>query len=358
MRYIHQTDAHQETSHDDLDTAGGCYYITEYPLNTISCGIILARTTKTSKNLNFSVKYSFDNTTGSWKLDSSPIAKRYLDFVYHCEYSGTGPPPAPNSIHTLKGLSFLYPPALVPQEPKKKPVKTVKAKAKAPQPLPFPTIYNFDTIDPDTQTYLNLEVHDAASMRLHNQLRKKTAGRRNRLSLDFIEWVYEWFYAKAKRKNFNIDMDGYDEDNITIHTIFRVGCTEFNHVNKPEIPKSTCEEWVDELITLIHRRSYWAQKDKDDLRRIPLLELFNVSSYESENGYADPTDFQYANVAHSAHAQSDNYAILGIPPNSSLDTAKHAYRKLALQHHPDKGGDPEMFKKINNAMAAIKEAEH
>lgn len=195
-------------------------------------------------------------------------------------------------------------------------------------------------------------------MRLHNQLRKKTAGRRNRLSLDFIEWVYEWFYAKAKKKNFNIDMEDY-EDNITIHDVFRVGCSEFNNVNRGNpISKSTCEEWFDELITLIHRRSYWAQKDKDELRRITFLELFNVSSYESENGQADPSDFHYGHVAPSAHAQADNYAILGIPPNSSLDTAKHAYRKLALQHHPDKGGDPEMFKKISNAMAAIKEAEH
>lgn len=40
---------------------------------------------------------------------------------------------------------------------------------------------------------------------------------------------------------------------------------------------------------------------------------------------------------------------LGISPGASPDDIKRAYRKLALKHHPDKGGDEEQFKKITEA---------
>jgi DnaJ family protein A protein 2 len=45
----------------------------------------------------------------------------------------------------------------------------------------------------------------------------------------------------------------------------------------------------------------------------------------------------------------DPFEILGVPRGSSEDEIKKAYRKLAMKHHPDKGGDPEMFKKISQA---------
>lgn len=41
--------------------------------------------------------------------------------------------------------------------------------------------------------------------------------------------------------------------------------------------------------------------------------------------------------------------ILGVGPHASKDEIKKAYRKLAVKHHPDKGGDPEKFQEINNA---------
>lgn len=43
------------------------------------------------------------------------------------------------------------------------------------------------------------------------------------------------------------------------------------------------------------------------------------------------------------------YDILGVSPGSPKDEIKKAYRKLAATHHPDKGGDEEKFKKINEA---------
>ena len=46
---------------------------------------------------------------------------------------------------------------------------------------------------------------------------------------------------------------------------------------------------------------------------------------------------------------TDYYNILGVSENASPDEIKKAYRKLANQHHPDKGGDQAKFKDISVA---------
>ena len=43
------------------------------------------------------------------------------------------------------------------------------------------------------------------------------------------------------------------------------------------------------------------------------------------------------------------YEDLGLDPGASQADVKKAYRKLAMKHHPDKGGDPDTFKKISHA---------
>lgn len=43
------------------------------------------------------------------------------------------------------------------------------------------------------------------------------------------------------------------------------------------------------------------------------------------------------------------YAALSVPRNAALAEIKKSYRKLALKHHPDKGGDESMFKIISAA---------
>lgn len=54
---------------------------------------------------------------------------------------------------------------------------------------------------------------------------------------------------------------------------------------------------------------------------------------------------------------SDYYKTLGIEKNASPDDIKRAFRKLAQEHHPDKGGDPEKFKEINQAYQVLSNAE-
>jgi curved DNA-binding protein len=45
----------------------------------------------------------------------------------------------------------------------------------------------------------------------------------------------------------------------------------------------------------------------------------------------------------------DHYATLGVAKTATPEEIKKAYRKLASQHHPDKGGDTAMFQKIEEA---------
>ncbi len=46
---------------------------------------------------------------------------------------------------------------------------------------------------------------------------------------------------------------------------------------------------------------------------------------------------------------TDHYATLGVARNATQDEIKRAFRRLASQHHPDKGGDTKKFQEIQAA---------
>ena len=51
----------------------------------------------------------------------------------------------------------------------------------------------------------------------------------------------------------------------------------------------------------------------------------------------------------------DYYELLGVAKSASDDEIKKAFRKLAVKHHPDKGGDEAKFKEINEAYEVLKD---
>jgi curved DNA-binding protein len=53
----------------------------------------------------------------------------------------------------------------------------------------------------------------------------------------------------------------------------------------------------------------------------------------------------------------DHYAVLGVAKNATADEIKKAYRKLASQHHPDKGGDKAKFQEIQSAYDVLGDIE-
>ena len=50
---------------------------------------------------------------------------------------------------------------------------------------------------------------------------------------------------------------------------------------------------------------------------------------------------------------TDYYAALGVPKTATVDDIKRAFRRLASQHHPDKGGDTQKFQAIQQAYATL-----
>lgn len=52
----------------------------------------------------------------------------------------------------------------------------------------------------------------------------------------------------------------------------------------------------------------------------------------------------------------DFYNVLGVPKTATDDEIKKAFRRLAHEHHPDKGGDPSKFKDVNEAYQVLGDA--
>ena len=52
--------------------------------------------------------------------------------------------------------------------------------------------------------------------------------------------------------------------------------------------------------------------------------------------------------------RTDPYKILKVHPSEKLENIKKAYRELVKIHHPDKGGDTEIMREINEAWGILK----
>ena len=53
----------------------------------------------------------------------------------------------------------------------------------------------------------------------------------------------------------------------------------------------------------------------------------------------------------------DYYEVLGIGKSASADEIKKAFRRAAVEHHPDRGGDEAKFKEVNEAYEVLKDAD-
>lgn len=56
-------------------------------------------------------------------------------------------------------------------------------------------------------------------------------------------------------------------------------------------------------------------------------------------------------------SKRDYYEVLGIGKDASADEIKKAYRREAVKHHPDQGGDEEKFKELNEAHEVLSNPE-
>ena len=54
-------------------------------------------------------------------------------------------------------------------------------------------------------------------------------------------------------------------------------------------------------------------------------------------------------------AKRDYYEILGVKKDASADEIKKAYRRAAIEHHPDRGGNEAKFKEMSEAYGVLKD---
>jgi len=53
--------------------------------------------------------------------------------------------------------------------------------------------------------------------------------------------------------------------------------------------------------------------------------------------------------------QEEDLAVLGLSPSATLQDVRKRYRLLAFQHHPDQGGNPNDFRRIEEAAGRLKD---
>src|ERR1700755_1128770 len=56
-------------------------------------------------------------------------------------------------------------------------------------------------------------------------------------------------------------------------------------------------------------------------------------------------------------AKRDYYEVLGVGKTASADEIKKAFRRAAVEHHPDRGGDEAKFKELNEAYEVLKDTD-
>ncbi len=66
------------------------------------------------------------------------------------------------------------------------------------------------------------------------------------------------------------------------------------------------------------------------------------------------TDRLRSDLRHSGEVL-EAYALLGLPSSASFDSIRQRFRELALEHHPDRGGDGAVMQEINRAYALLRE---
>jgi hypothetical protein len=115
------------------------------------------------------------------------------------------------------------------------------------------------------------------------------------------------------------------------------------------------EEQVRERIKAAHQRLADERRARDEARQ-------RLSS--EERARLDEEDWRRFDEEERAHRGRrrgprfrPQYLIdLDLPAGATLDQVKKKYRQLAMQHHPDRFGDPEVFKRVQSAFEAAVEA--
>lgn len=117
-------------------------------------------------------------------------------------------------------------------------------------------------------------------------------------------------------------------------------------------PRFTFEEQMDALAW----QAWCCSTGRRDHRRSPTEDLTEFLKWKAEKlGRAgDDRRWRQCHDDHSfdflfAPARADDLAVLGLPVTATAGDIKTAWRRLAMRHHPDRGGDHGEFVRLKSA---------
>ena len=71
--------------------------------------------------------------------------------------------------------------------------------------------------------------------------------------------------------------------------------------------------------------------------------------YDDSNYFGNPFEDDFKSQREYKEEVNDNYSVLGLKRSASDEDIKKAFRDKARETHPDKGGDPDEFRKVREA---------
>ena len=99
-------------------------------------------------------------------------------------------------------------------------------------------------------------------------------------------------------------------------------------------------------------QSYIEQQVNKDIEKKVTIED-NSRNYEVKNNYQNEEQYEEQPDDNSYQEEDlrkyDPYEILGIEKNADINRIRKAFKKRALQYHPDRGGNPKIFKIIEES---------
>merc|ERR1719217_710281 len=97
-----------------------------------------------------------------------------------------------------------------------------------------------------------------------------------------------------------------------------------------------------------------ANKDETELKKLKL-----VTEKASKSG--KKSELMFEKIATAAAEESipshDLYKLLDVTEDSDEKTIKSKFRRLSVQNHPDKGGDPALFNELREAYEILSDKE-
>jgi len=71
--------------------------------------------------------------------------------------------------------------------------------------------------------------------------------------------------------------------------------------------------------------------------------------FDDSNFFGNPFEDDFKSKREYREEENENYSVLGLKRSASDEDIKQAFRTKALETHPDKGGDPNEFRKVREA---------